>query len=376
VSAEELATKQLTANQIRAWEEGESRPTHTQAEKLADKLRIPLLVLFLSKPPDIKVPIPDLRTVTELAPKAPSIEFVEVINDVLTRQTWYREFLRESGRARLPFVGKYTIAAGVREVAEDIRKTVGMDEKLRQESKSWAQFLHKSVEAAEQIGVLVFRSAVVRHATRWKLSVKEFRGFVLSDEIAPIVFINDDDAKAAQIFTLAHELAHVWVGVSAIPELSLKIKTPEIANEIERFCNRVAAELLVPEEDFLKQWDYTRALWQNVDALVVRYRVSSLVILRRAYEFNKISFEVFSSSIDKEYARFRKQDKKDKSEAEKKKKSGGNFWASFVIRNSQKFTDTVVGAAHEGRVRYTDAAALLGTKAATFERYILRPERS
>ena len=376
VSPEQIATKQLTATQIRAWETKHALPTHAQAQALADKLRIPLLVFFLSKAPDLELEIPDLRTASGTPDASPSTEFMQVINDALVRQDWYREL--EESRAARPrqFVGTFSRNWNVNAVATEIAKALGI-EQLRREARSWKEFLEELISRTEHLGILVFRSAVVGNATNRKLSVKEFRGFVLSDALAPVIFINDDDAKAAQTFTLVHELAHIWIGATGISDPNLTKRSFELANAMERFCNSVAAETLVPANDFNSVWDGQRSLAYNLGALAVRYRVSSVVLLIRARELGKISESTFNAEFKSAMDRFREQDKKEQARLEgSKKKQGGNFWASFAIRNSRKFSDLVLSSAKEGHTRFTDAASLLGIGSASFERYLQKLQKS
>src|SRR5688572_2665865 len=125
---------------------------------------------------------------------------------------------------------------------------------LRHEAKSWSDYASKLSANAEEAGVLVMRSSVVGHATKKKVSKKEFQGFAIADSLAPLVFVNSDDFKSAQIFTLAHELAHIWIGASAISNpdpVDVAKNLPASVNKTELFCNRVAAEVLVPEAEFL-----------------------------------------------------------------------------------------------------------------------------
>ena len=369
----QLSTSQLKADQIRAWEEGRGLPTHPQAEALANKLKIPFLVLFLSEPPDLKVPIPDLRTMSGEPARELSPEFLDVINNAMVRQDWYRDSEIKQNAQVLTFVGKFRRTDDPTLVARDIQKTLGITDDMRQNSTSWKEFLDDFTSNAEALGILVFKSSIVGHATNRKLTVREFRGFVLSDKIAPVIFtFHDDDAKAAQTFTLAHELAHIWINESGISDPQLKKRPAEFGNAIERFCNQVAAEVLTPRGDFVRRWNQSLSVMRNVTQLSAHYRVSSLVILITAHDLGKIDDEAFSKAFDSELQRFREQDKKEKAKLENKAKKGGNFWASFVIRNSKRFTDKVVRSAREGRERYTDAASLLGVKANSLEKYLHR----
>lgn len=367
---DELATKQLKAEQIRAWEEKRGLPTHAQATALAKKLKVPFLVLFLSDPPDMNVPLPDLRTVSGTPVHNPSPGFFEVINSAFVKQDWYRNSEISRGANPLPFVGRFRTRDNFSLIAEDIRNVCQVS-RFQRAASNWKEFLDLMIARAESVGILVFRSAVVGHDTHRTLAVREFRGFVLSDILAPVIFINDDDAKAAQIFTLAHELAHIWTGQTGISDPDIKKKPQEFQNSTERACNKIAAEILVPEQDFLRRWDGSVSLWQNINRLTAHYRVSSLVILIQAHDLGKIPDTEFSAAFDAELQRFRRQDQKDKTKEEKAaRKKGGNFWASFVIRNSRRFTDVVVRSAREGKARYTDAASLLGLRPPSFERYL------
>jgi Zn-dependent peptidase ImmA (M78 family) len=375
LSPEELASKQVRAESIRSWEQKLSLPTHAQAEALAAKLRLPYLVLFLSEPPEMDVPIPDLRTVSGSTPNKLSIDFAEVINDILVRQDWYRELQINAGSKELPFVGRFDQHSPVSEIAADIRNTIGLSSEFRRQCANNDALLRGLIESVEENGILVFRSALVRHATKRKLKVQEFRGFVVTDHYAPAIFINDADARAAQIFTLAHELAHIWTGITGIADVDLKRRPSEFLNDGEVFCNKIAAEVLVPEAEFQPLWSNTKSLKENIRTIVSEYRVSTLVALRRAYELGRIDYKQFSSEFDEQYRLYREREKKeDANELKllKKKKSGGNFWASFEIRNSRRFTEFVIAEVKSGRTRYTDAATLLGVKTPTVERFVSR----
>ena len=255
----ELASriKTVKVGQIKAWESGESLPTFSQAEILADRLRIPLAVFFMDQPPKLDIPVPDLRTVGNAQAKVFSLDFIDVLNDALVKQEWYREYQEENHGPRLTFVGKFRPNSEIEVVAADMAEVLGINDELRAECTSWQEFLSCFVRQAEEIGILIMRGGVVQHDTSRGLDAKEFRGFVISDDLAPLVFINAKDAKAAQTFTLAHELAHLWIGQSGISNnvgrSQPKQPRPSI-NAIELFCNKVAAELLVPRAGFERLW--------------------------------------------------------------------------------------------------------------------------
>jgi Zn-dependent peptidase ImmA (M78 family)/transcriptional regulator with XRE-family HTH domain len=361
LSSEELAVQiaSVKPSLIEAWERGESLPTFSQAETLSETLRVPLAVFFMEEPPNIALPIPDLRTVSQEARGKPSLEFFDIVSDITLRQRWYREFREEQQAKPLDFVGSFRKNHDVNAVAKDMANRLGIDDQLRQESPTWQNFFVGFVQRAETLGVLVMRSGVVRHNPTRTLAVEEFRGFAISDEIAPLVFINSRDAKAAQIFTLAHELAHIWIGASGISNLKPRARTGERSSEVENFCNQVAAQLLVPGEEFEQFWTPRKGVSDNLRAVATHYRVSMMVALRRAYDLHKINYTLFSRLLDEEYNKLEKLKVKEEDEG------GGNFWASFNARNSPTFVRAVLNSIRQDRLSYRDAAVLMGVRVQT-----------
>lgn len=346
----EAAAKRLGVgpSKLQAWEHGEERPTLKQAENLAHKFSIPFGYLYLSEPPIEDLPLPDLRTVAGAPAHKPSPEFLDVIYDALRKQQWYHEYLSSEEYEPLEFVGKFSLDAPVDGVAADIRGTLGINNGLRERVVSWGQFLTELVRAAEAQGILVLRSSIVGSNTHRSLSVSEFRGFTLSDPLAPLIFINSRDAKAAQIFTLAHELAHIWTGQSGVSNPDYTTPSSGQHNEIERKADRVAAETLVPRNDFLMNWNSFASLQINLDRLSRKYKVSAFVILRSAFDYQKIERDAYLSKLKELSGNQRRTSDE-----------GGNFYASVGARNSPTFTAAVVAAASEGRVSYREAASLL-----------------
>jgi Zn-dependent peptidase ImmA (M78 family) len=370
---EQLATGTITADKIRGWEQGHPI-SEDQAEFLANKLDIPYLWLFLtSYPPVDPVPIPDLRTRSGKPVAKPSRDFIEVINDALIRQDWFREHKLLKGRQKLAFVGRFTIKDSVADVAAHMRYVLGVNAEFRQQCRNWEQFLRKLMKKVESAGILVMRSGVVGHSTRQRLDVEEFQGFAISDPYAPLVFINDTDARAAQIFTLAHELAHIWIGETGISNARLAGRTLSELGTIERFCNQVAAEFLVPEKSFNVSWQPSRTISANLQRLQRHFWVSSLVALRRAYDLKKLAYDDFKQALDEQYAHYHAiEQKRKKREEEAKKKQTGDFWNTFKLRNSVLFADTLATSVRSANTTYTEASNLLGVTISTVEKFLRR----
>jgi Zn-dependent peptidase ImmA (M78 family)/transcriptional regulator with XRE-family HTH domain len=338
-----------------SWESGEARPTFKQAEKLAHVARIPFGYLFLPHPPEERLPFPDLRTRPDVPPPHLDADFMDLVQDVLFKFDWYRDFLMERGAEPLPFVGGFKISAGVKQVAADMAKRLGVDARVRREARNWEDYFRILCDRAEGVGVWVMRSGVVASNTQRPLSVDIFRGFAMADPIAPLVFVNGRDAKAAQIFTLAHELAHIWLGESGISD---PISGREALRGTEARCNQIAAEFLVPEADFRQFWRREATLDENAGQLAGAFRVSRFVIALRALGLELIEeddFDAFHRQEQRRWARRREE------------ASGGDYYRTAPARMGSHFIKAVVNSAMSGEVLLRDAGALLNAKPKTIQ---------
>ncbi len=363
ISYDQLETSLgVNKEQIIAWEASQTLPTFNQAIELADALRIPFGFLFLSETPDDDVPLPDLRTRPGSRRLKPSGNFLELLYQVLNKQEWYKEYLTENGGKPLPFVSKFDLRDGVATVAADIRKTLRIDAELRRNVGNRDRYLSVLVANAEDAGITVLRSSVVGNNNNRKLDPDEFQGFAIADSIAPFVFVNAEDFKTAQIFTLAHELAHIWVGKSGITNTEEEGVSVENEQRVETFCNKVAVETLVPTADFLRSWE-SPIFTPSIDSLANEYRVSTFVILRRAHELNKIPTPVFKSLL--EAARSNIQ--------AKAKGRSRDYWDSVATRHSQRFMEAVLRDVQRGGTVWRDGARLLSVQVPTLMKYTERP---
>lgn len=335
--------------QLDAWERGDVRPTFKQLEEFAKATHTPIGYLFLAHPPVERVPIPDFRTVAGRHLDRPSPDLLDTIHLCLQRQEWYRDFARSVGDRPLPFVGSTRVGADVRETAEQIRSTIRFDLEERRRIPTWTDALRRFIELADAAGVMVMVSGVVGSNNRRKLDPDEFRGFALADDIAPLVFINGSDSKAAQMFTLAHELAHIWAGQSAVSDAEPSW-TP--ANRDERWCNEVAAEILVPLEAFRHDYDPAAEIHAETARLARRFKVSTLVILRRMHDAAGLDRAQLREEYDAEMARLLAVPPRD----------GGNFYLTLGARASKRFARALVASTMEGRSSFTEAFRLLGFK--------------
>jgi Zn-dependent peptidase ImmA (M78 family) len=316
-----------------------------QAEKLAKKTHIPFGYFFLDTPPaTTQRGIPDLRQLPNHEPL--SIDFFDVLDDVLRKQQWYQEYLQEQGVQKLDFVGKYPFKTNLpaERVAADIQHTLGIINHERKQCKTTSDFFTLLSAKAESIGILVFKNGIVKNNTRRGLSVNEFRGFAIADPLAPVIFINGRDSEAAWIFTLAHEIAHIWLGESGVSDLPANQQ--KSGNTLEVYCNRVAAELLTPKTQFLDAWEH--AAEPKFDALSKAFKVSRLVIARRAFDLGKIDWTTYQKIAE--------------ASNKQKASSGGDSYRNYPLRNSKRLTRAIVSTAMSGGMMLREAASLLNMK--------------
>ena len=270
LSTEQVAKKlPVKPERIEEWEAGETKPTFLQAQKWANLAHIPFGFLFLHQPPIEQLPLPDLRTVGGIAPRRPSLELLDTVKDAIRKQDWYLEYLQNQERQQLEFVGRYTSRSRISEVVDDIRRTLGVNPEISR--LDYDKYIRALISAAESVGILVMRSGIALGNTHRKLEVSEFRGFAISNAFAPVVFINSSDAPTARLFTLLHELAHIWIGSSGVSD-------GDTANgrEEERFCNAVAGEFLAPEVQFRAIWNVDINWEGNLAPLSARFHISKL----------------------------------------------------------------------------------------------------
>ncbi|MGD1077030.1 MAG: XRE family transcriptional regulator [Candidatus Sulfotelmatobacter sp.] len=354
-----ISLKVSTSN-VQAWERGAQRPTFSKAEAIAKRLRIPFGYLFLSKRPADDIPLPDLRTETGARPEHPTLDFIDIVQNTLLKQQWFSDYLQEVSSNKLDYVGSVRTGSDVIKTAEAMRKWLGINHQMRERCTNWEQFKTEFVRQAEAIGVLVMRSGVAGANTR-PLAIREFRGFAIVDSFAPVVFINSRDAKSAQIFTLAHELVHIWLGESGVSNPDPTKRSTEEHNRIEKFCNKVAAELLVPSAGVAQQWDSQQTMEANVQRLVRTYKVSRYVVARQVYELDKINRNQYLDYLDQHQNLWKPKDVSDE-------ESGGNFYVTFFARNSLNLVAGVVRALGEDRISYRDASKLLSVKTAILKK--------
>ena len=351
-SEEDLVTR---FKKLSEWESGEAQPTLKQVEAFARAVHVPVGYLFLSEPPDEPVPIPDFRTFAGQAISRPSPNLLDTIYTCQDRQGWYREYARVDGQPERTFVGSATIDTPAEVVAGEMQDSLGFDLSARRNCSTWTDALRLFIQHVDDTGVLLMVSGVVMSNNHRQLDPMEFRGFCLSDPLAPLIFVNGADTKAAQIFTLAHELAHLWLGDTALSNAG--VETLEGRSE-EIWCNAVAAEFLVPLNALRANLRDGESLTDSLQRLARTFKVSTLVALRRLFDVGRLDRANFDTAWREEVERLR---------ALNRESGGGDFYRTTSARVSRRFARALVVSTIEGQTLYRDAFRMLGiSKTSTF----------
>ncbi len=341
---------------IQDWVDQKKKPTVKQLEAFSKKVHLPFGYLFLPEPPKESLPIPFFRT-NNSEQKNVSINVYDTILLMQQRQDWLREYLIDNEFYPLSFVGKFSKSQNYTEIVADIRTTLGLNNEWASSFKTWQEALEHLAQKIEDIGITIVFNGIVENNTSRPISVDECRGFVLVDPIAPFMFINNSDGKAAQLFTIIHELAHIWTGHSA----GFDFRQLLPANDpIELLCDKVSAEFLVPAESFVRVWK-TRPSIANT----ARYfKVSEIVIARRALDLGYLTktefFAFYNEYSNREF--LKKENQGD----------GGNFYATAKKRIGITFAAHVNQAVKSGKLLYRDAYKLTSLKGDTYQTFFTK----
>lgn len=345
-----------TLPNVQKWLDGEKKPTVKQLEEFSKKVYLPFGYLFLKEPPIENLPIPFFRTNNTKATKI-SINTYDTILLLQQRQDWLRNYLLDNEFTELPFVGKFSNSNDIKNIVQDIRLTLNLPENWANRFGTWQEALNHLSEQIENVGIITVFNGVVENNTRRKIPIQECRGFILVDSVAPFMFINNSDSKAAQMFTLVHELAHIWTGQSA----GFDFRQLQPADDpIENICDKVAAEFLVPEDTFNRLWEEN----PEINAMARFFKVSEIVIARRALDTGKITKEKFFAFYN---AYTQREIKKKENQS-----SGGDFYATTKKRLSITFASHVFNAVKSGKLLYRDAYKLTSLKGDTFQTFFTK----
>jgi Zn-dependent peptidase ImmA (M78 family)/transcriptional regulator with XRE-family HTH domain len=358
ISQEKVAktiSKTFKAERVKEWEspEGKESPSLAQLKKLARLYRRPIDVFSLPYIPKEFPRLKDFRSNKDELDTA----VVFMMREIQEKQEWLRNFYMKQKGSRLPFAGKYNIKHDPAVVAADIRKTLGISlkEKPDKPLKYW-------ITKAEEKRIFIALSS--NFHTRLKLDSDVFKGFVIADPFAPFIFLNSHDWDQGQLFTLVHELAHIWIGVSGISN-DTGIITPEPGmHPVEKFCNEVAVRALLPEDEvktFIPEKGEVEI--KNIIKASRRFGIYNRSMVLRLKSLSLIDEQsgALLKSADDLWKEFLEK------EARKPKSSGGpNYYVMVLRRNSKSFANVVMDNYKRGKLPGDVASRLLNVREANF----------
>lgn len=347
---------------LQSWQSGvpAAKLTFVELERLSNETHTPMGFFFLDSPPPEEVPIPDFRTVKDKAVGRMSPDLLDTIHSMQLRQSWYRAYALEEGWPKHHFVGSAKSREDAKDTAKEIRKELGLTSSWASGLRSWDDAVSYLRAKIEDLGILIVINGCVGNNTFRVLDPDEFRGFVISDAVAPLIFVNGHDTKSAQVFTMAHELAHLWVDRSGLFDLQ-ELAPP--ADATERYCNEVAAEALMPESELQSIWYSYEQSDTPYQDLAKHFKVSPVAIGRRLLDLDLVSKKHFFAF----YANYQES-----SALVQRRETGGSFYNNQNYRIGKRFMRIVGRAANEGRITFTEAYKLTGLNNATFDEYLSR----
>ena len=354
LTPDELAHKvRLKPDRVLEWERS-GEITMDWAEKLAAATHSPVGFLFLSSPPYETLPINDFRTRAGDTPLNPSLELLETVYAMQHRSEWMREELIDTGAEPIQMVGAFQPGVSNADAADAMRSALGLSEDWATSARNWSDAAELLRDQAQAAGILMVFNGVVGNDTSRKLNPDEFQGFALVDEYAPLIFVNNADYKAAQMFTVAHELAHLLVGEGGVSATESLLPAE---HDVEILCDGIAAEFLVPEAHLQSFWPHVSGRADRYQQTARHFKVSRVVAARRALDVGLIERTAFFD--------FYAQNKAQGSRSQQTS-TGGNYWNTQRWRIGVRFAAAVVRALEAGRLSPREAYALTGLKADTF----------
>ena len=345
---------------LEAMELGEDEPTRPVLLKMAKTYRRPLLVFYLAEPPKTGNRGQDFRTLPGHEKFNPELD--ALLRDIKARQGLIRSMLEDDKAEPLEFVSSATIdlpppklAAGM---AERLNFSLGRYRATKTPDEAFT-YLRETIEASG-VYVLLLGNLGSHHTN---IPVEVFRGFALADNIAPLIVINDQDSRAAWSFTALHELAHLWLGQTGI-------SGTEGENKIERYCNDVAGEFLLPASEVRQLAPVLKlsvaTVAEQIGPFAQAHRVSRTMVaykLYRAGMIGKTTWAALDQRFKDQYLQFKQR------EAEKNRKAEGgpNYYIVRRHRVGRALLGLVRRSLDEGTITYTKASRVLGVKPRSVE---------
>ena len=350
---------------IKEWISGEKEPTFSQIEKVSKKINIPFGYFFLEKPPLEKCKIVDFRTVDSISIHNPSRDLIDTVDLMSGIQEWMAEYNKENGASGYNFVGSIKTTDSVIPAAKTIREDLNLSLNWFEDFRNAREAFNSLRNTIADIGVIVMMNGIVGNNTHRTLNVSEFRAFALTDPYAPLIFINSRDADNGKLFSLLHELVHVWIGkdnfYNDVYGVSQKV------SKEEQFCNAVAAEILVPDSIFIDEWsNQTGSNESIIYELEKKFICSRFTLLIKAFNTRRIEKAEFSRLLNLFKGQFETMQNQKQSEIS----GGGDFYRTLATKWDRKVIQAMYSGVQSGRNQYRDVYRLTNTTGKTFHELV------
>lgn len=355
-SEEKLGTKLV--DNIKHWLDGTKSPTFNQIEDFSKKSHIPLGYFFLQTPPIEQISLLKYRTLDSIQLTNPSRNLIDTIHDMEAVQEWMVNYRKEWNYDTISIVGSLKGITDISVIADTIRKDLGLNIEWYKDCGNPSEAFNKVRGLLEECGIVVMMNGIVGKNTHRALDVNEFRAFAMVNEWAPLIFINGADSAGGRLFSLFHELVHLWIG-----ENDLYNDTKYSANgikPIEVTCNAVAGALMVPKTVFLDKWNNNTNddIHEKIKELARMFRCSSSVIARRALDNKKIDQNVYNMVIADAIEAY--------IQTKQEKSSGGDYYRVARSKLDGVFVRALCESVNSGRTSFTEAYRLTNTTSKTF----------
>lgn len=338
-------------------------PHFREIEELSKTTHIPLGYFFLKTPPKEEFPLLKYRTISSKNIEKPSRNAIDTINQMKDIQDWMRSYLVDEGCERLRFVGSVSVGQDKQAIAQTLRDTLQINSNWHKQAKNKDEAFKFFRRRLNEIGILVMMNGVVGSNNHRQLDIEEFRAFALSDEYAPLIFINANDSPGAKLFSLIHEAVHLFFGYDDFYN-DRRGNANDVA-AIETICNAVAAEIIVPINLFCSEWcRRTEETSIKIDLLANTFRCGVTLIARRARDNNYISKEFYQMISDKAIEQF--NDFRSKRDAD----GGGDYYRTKATRLDSRFVTALDNSVREGKTQYTEAYRLTNSSRNTFSEIV------
>ena len=353
-------------NNITQWLNGTKAPTFNQIEDFSKKANIPLGYFFLQTPPVEQIELLKYRTVDSIQLANPSRDLIDTIHEMESVQDWMKDYRQELGFDVLPIVGCMKGVDNASVIVNRIREDLELEETWYESCKDAREAFSYIRGRLEACGVVVMMNGVVGKNTHRALDVNEFRAFAMVDEWAPLIFINTADSNGAKLFSLLHEVAHIWIGEDDL--FNDRRNRVDGVSVTEVMCNAVAGELIVPKNVFLNKWnasDINMDVYATITELAKYFRCGEIVIARKAMDCKKIKQDVYNTVVQTAIDNYNQM-------KENKESTGGNYYNTMGSRLDGCFVRALCESINMGRTSYTEAYRLTNTSRKTFSDVVQR----